>query len=183
MGVDPAGMGKNETVWAVRDRFRASVVATEKLSESKSIAEKTMTLAHFYGVLCNQVFIDNFGIGANVAVELAGAGFMPKALNVGDSPSKENETVYINLRAEAYWELKQWLRSGGELVGDRAKWEQLLTLRYRRELSGKLKIMSKDDMGKEGLKSPDRADALMLTFTEPEVKVANMMNSIADCDF
>src|SRR5262249_16946047 len=74
---------------------------------------------------------------------------------------------YLNLRAEAYWRLREWLRKNGELVEDKG-WEELLTIRYRAELNGKLRIMSKKDMRDEGYKSPNVADALMLTFVTPD---------------
>jgi hypothetical protein len=41
-------------------------------------------------------------------------------------------------------------------------------IRYRRELNGKIKIMSKQDMRKLFGKSPDRPDALSLTFWQED---------------
>lgn len=41
---------------------------------------------------------------------------------------------------------------------------QLLSIKYRRELNGKIKIMSKREMQKEGISSPDDVDAIGLTF-------------------
>ena len=63
-----------------------------------------------------------------------------------------------------YWRIKEWFRSGGEIVYDKKLIDQLLSIRYREELSGKMKIMSKEDMKKEGYPSPDKADGLALTF-------------------
>lgn len=47
-------------------------------------------------------------------------------------------------------------------------WKQLLSIRYKVETSGKYRIMSKLEMAKRGIKSPDAGDALMLTFLDPE---------------
>ena len=168
MGLDPAGMGKDETVWVVRDPFKAKIVAVEKFSDAKSIAQKTITLAHYYNVDSKNIFIDNFGVGANIAMEMAIAKCVPTPLNVGEKA--ENDEVYINKRAEIYWRMKEWMRKGGELNGGETDWTQMLTIRYRRELSGKLKIMGKEEMRKEGIKSPDRVDALSLTFVEEDQK-------------
>jgi hypothetical protein len=44
---------------------------------------------------------------------------------------------------------------------------QLAEIRYKPDSSGKLKIMSKEEMLKRGIKSPDVADALSLTFYDP----------------
>ncbi len=163
MGIDPAGEGKNETAWVVRDSFKAKLVVKEPISNEKSIAQKTLTLMDYYGITQENVFVDNFGTGANVGKELALCGVSVQSLNVGmkaDDPS-----MYINKRAEAYHLMKQWLRTGGELLQHK-DWEQLLKIMYRKETSGKMKIMSKLEMKKKyGFESPDVADALMLTFT------------------
>ena len=161
MGIDPAGDGDNKTVWIVRDEFKAEIVAKEATSTAKSIAQKTLTLMDFYKVKDTHVFVDNFGAGANVVQELGLSGKRVNGVNVGDQAFEDR---FLNLRAEAYWKTKQWIRQGAELV-DNKGWDELLTIRYRRELNNKLKIMSKIDMKKEGYPSPDYADALMLTFT------------------
>ena len=164
MGIDPAGEGKDFSVWVVRDNFRAKVVYTEAISTPKTIAEKTLTLMERYSVSPHNVSIDNFGVGANVAQELAFTGNMVNSINVGIKPEDES---FLNLRALAYWRLHQWSKKGGELVKHKG-FEELNHIRFRKELSGKMKIMSKLEMKKDGLKSPDHADALMLTFTEEE---------------
>jgi len=165
MGVDPSGEGDDKTVWVIRDNFKAKIEATEKVSNPSSIAQKTLTLMQHYKVKAENVYLDNFGAGANVAQELALAGQRIKAVNVGDKP--QDEDMFLNRRAEGFWRLKQWFRKGGELI-DHAGWDELMVIRYRKELSGKMKIMGKLEMKKEGIKSPDHADALMMTFIEPE---------------
>ena len=170
LGVDPAGEGSDETVWVLRDRFKAKIVAREKVSNSLSIARKTLTLMEDYKVKDYNVTVDNFGIGANVAKEIAltrNDRLSVHAVNVGEKP--DDDRRYINRRAESYLRLKEWFRQGGELVRH-PKWEQLLSIRYRREeISGKIKVMGKIEMKKElGIPSPDTADALMLTFVRPD---------------
>lgn len=164
MGIDPAGEGRDSTIWVVRDNFKAQIVAKEKISDSKTIAQKTLTLLDYYNIDQSNVWVDNFGIGANVAMEILVGGKRINPINVGERP--EDTETYLNLRAEMYWKLRKWLIAGGQLVGDLEKWEQLLTIRYKRNLAGKLQIMSKDEMRREGIKSPDIADALMLTFKD-----------------
>jgi hypothetical protein len=161
MGLDPAGEGSNETVWVLRDRFKAKVLAKEAISTPLSIAQKTLTLMDFWKVEAENVFVDAFGEGVKTIQELAKARKYVQAVLVGDSSTDDE---YLNLRAEAYWKLREWLVGGGELVAHN-DWKQLLQIRYRRELSDKIKIMGKLEMKKEGIESPDVADALMLTFT------------------
>lgn len=175
LGIDPSGEGNDRTVWVVRDNFKAKVVATEKVSNPKSIAQKSLSLIEYYKLKPREVIIDNFGEGANVAKELALTGKDINAVNVGNKPSlKSEQAIYLNLRAKMFILLKEWLRRGGELIRH-DDWKQLLTIRMIRSLQGsKIMIMSKKDMRKLlGLSSPDVADALALTFLiedEPQKK-------------
>tara|TARA_R100000501_G_scaffold17546_1_gene32867 strand:- start:9063 stop:11654 length:2592 start_codon:yes stop_codon:yes gene_type:complete len=163
LGVDPSGEGTNETIWVLRDKFKARVVAKEKKSTNKSIAQKTLTLMELYHLNGDDVFVDNFGIGANVSQELALAGVGVNGVNVGDPP--DDKERYGNLRAEAFFGLKEWCKKGGALVEDEG-WRQLLDIKFKRNLRGRIQIMSKDEMRRSGIVSPDIADAAMLTFTE-----------------
>lgn len=166
LGVDPSGEGSDVTSWVLRDKFKAMIVAQEKVSTTQSIAQKTLTLMQQFDVKGSNVFLDNFGIGANIAQEMALTGTRITAVNVGEQA--RDATRYINKRAEAYWNLRVWLKSGGELI-ESEEWLELLGIRYRAELSGKLKIMSKREMKDVGIASPNFADALMLTFCTPEI--------------
>jgi hypothetical protein len=168
LGVDPAGEGSNETTWVVRDQFRARIVAKETISNEKSIAQKTLSLVDHFEIKDDDIIVDNFGVGANVVKQLALSDHDVQSINVGDKPKgEEDEELYMNQRAFAYMMAKKWIRSGGELIRHE-DWEQLLGIRYKRELSGKIKIMSKEDMRKNGIPSPDAADAFMLTFIDEE---------------
>jgi hypothetical protein len=170
MGIDPSGEGKNETKWIVRDEFKAKIVATEKISTEKSIAQKTLSLMEFYDLKGVDVIVDNFGAGANVAKELALSGVDINAVNVGDSSDlPDDKELYENKRAEMFSKLKKWLRSGGELIRDE-DWKQLLLIRMKRTLKGsKIQIMPKQEMKKKmGIGNLDAADALALTFLIPD---------------
>jgi hypothetical protein len=169
LGIDPSGAGKDNTTWIIRDNFKAQVVAYEPISTEKSIAEKTLTIMAKYNIAPNNVFIDNFGKGANIAKELALSHVRANTypVNVGDKcEDDDDKEKFINLRAYSFWNIKQWLRQGGELVNHHG-WDELLNIFFRQETSGKIKIMGKQEMRKEGIKSPNFADALMLTFVKP----------------
>ncbi len=173
LGIDPSGEGDDETTWIIRDDFKARVVCKEKTSTTKSIAQKTLSLLMQYDLDPDEIYYDNFGSGANLGQELALTLYKNKPIrahgvNVGEAAIESDR--FINLRAEAYWRAKEWLRKGGELIASK-DWEELLTIRYRPELSGKLKIMGKREMKAEGYKSPNVADGLMLTFTSPDVAI------------
>ncbi|MEK7111819.1 MAG: hypothetical protein AAB875_00680, partial [Patescibacteria group bacterium] len=166
MGVDPSGMGKNYSVWVGRDAFRCKVLATEAKSTDVSIAEKTITLSTHYEIKPENVKLDNFGVGANVSAEIAlGVHERIHAVNVGAPPREER---FLNIRAEMYWCFREWLKKGGQLVRNPA-WRQLLNIRYKRTLGGKIQVMSKEDMVRKGWDSPDEADAAALSFVYSNV--------------
>ena len=168
MGIDPAGEGRDKTEWVVRDNFRAKCVASEPKSSPKSVAQKTLTLLSFFGIKPEMIWVDNFGVGANVAQEIAIAKNVAiNAVSFNDAPA---DSAYLNKRAELYFRIKNWMKTKGEMVKDRVLEEQLLTIRYRETLAGKKQIMSKEDMRKEGYPSPDKADALALTFYNTDTK-------------
>lgn len=86
----------------------------------------------------------------------------------GKSVSNEN---CINRRAEIYQKMKEWLQEGGYL-GD-AKDNEVIELKreltaveynLRKSDDGKIALGPKDDMRKKLGHSPDRADAVALTF-------------------
>ncbi len=173
LGVDPSGEGSDHTIWVIRDAFCAKIAAIEQISTPKSIAQKTLTLMNEYDILAEDVYIDNFGVGANVAYELGLLLHRVKPVNVGNQA--QDTSRFINSRAEAYWRLREWLAKGGTLLKN-PRFKELLNIKYRAELSGKLKIMSKLDMKKLGIDSPDTADALMLTFVDADKKKINTGN-------
>ena len=165
MGIDPSGEGNDTTRWVIRDKFQAKIVGKEKISNPKSIAQKTLTLMLQHGVKARDVWVDNFGVGAEVTKELALAGENCNGINVGDK-AKDSDT-YINKRAEIYIRSKKWVQSGGKFQNDK-EFEELTLIRFRRGLSGRVQIKSKQDMKKDGVKSPNCADAFSLTFCEDD---------------
>lgn len=186
LGIDPAGDGGDKMAQTGRDPFKAKVLTLEDRSTPKSIAGHAIVNIKTYTIDGSDVGVDNFGIGANVAQEIAladngknfetGVANKPirvEAINVGDDA--EDSERYFDRRAELAWRLREWIKAGGEFV-DVEKWkEELLSIRYRRTTGklAKIQIMSKQVMKKLGLnhgKSPNKADALMLTFLTAERK-------------
>lgn len=169
LGVDPAGDGDDKTSWVIRDNFKAKKLYEEKKSTSKTIAEKTLTLMQEYDIKPHNVVIDSFGVGMDVGKEIALASkgtVNVTTVNTGDKCEYDaDKETYLNKRALCFYEAKKWLQSGGEIVENGNFKEELLGIRYKRNLAGLIQIMPKIDMKKKyGLKSPNDADAFSLTF-------------------
>lgn len=173
LGVDPAGEGRNSTVWVLRGLNGARILGKEDISTPRSIAAKTLTLMTEYNLKGGQVYVDNFGIGANVAQELGLAGVRVQSVNSGAKPDDER---FLNKRAEIAWRAREWLKTGGTLVESK-EWDELLLIRYKANLSGKIQVMSKDEMRHCGIKSPDCFIAGTLIKTpKGDIKIEDLKN-------
>jgi len=74
------------------------------------------------------------------------------------------KNAYVNLRAELWGKMKNWLEQRGcALPKDDDLLAELTSPRYTFNSSGRLRLESKDEMKKRGLSSPDLADACILT--------------------
>ena len=169
LGVDCAWEWKDLTTWVLRDNIGAIIVWSEKISDDKSIAEKTLTIMKQYSVDPGDVILDNFGAGANVAVELAALWYKTSPIYVWASKLNWMEIIeegqkILNIRALLYWRLKAWIEWGAKLRSHNSWLVELTSIRYKRNLNDKIQLMPKLDMKKLWYKSPDFADALSLTF-------------------
>ena len=111
------------------------------------------------------VFIDSVGLGAGVVDRLRQLGHKIIAVNSGLKASRPER--YINLKAEMWDRLKQWLLEGGKLLPHQQLKADLLAPTYSYDYQGRLKIESKNELKSRGLPSTDCADALALTFAVP----------------
>lgn len=187
MGVDPSGEGDDESVWAIRDKFRAEIAQTEQYSNSKSGSQKTLSLIEHQGVEPGNVSLDAFGEGMNWAREIALAscyaennyqGYRVNSVNVGEKA--DDDERFLNKRAEMYFRMRQWFKTGGVIINNQYSQElkkELLTIRYKRNLAGKLQIMPKEAMLKNGVKSPNKSDALALSFITDKTEMVNEVQS------
>lgn len=108
--------------------------------------------------------VDANGIGAGVFDRLVQQG--SSALAFVGSERAERPDRFVNRRAECFWWLREALREG--LVDldpeDEELAQELLALRYGEDRSGRVQIERKDQLRGRLRRSPDRADAVAMTF-------------------
>lgn len=73
---------------------------------------------------------------------------------------------YGNARAYGYYELASYIRDSKIIMNSPTCEKQLLTIRFKYRSNGERMIESKDEMRKQGIKSPDHADSLMMSVYE-----------------
>jgi ribosomal protein S27AE len=162
-GIDVAGPGENETVLVVRRG--GQIVKMKAWPQPDPRGEIVIELREFEGRL-DYVNVDSCGIGYYLARHLEDCGLPVSDVNVGDSP--DDHTRYVNLKAEAYWGLRMWFQAGDVGgISDDVALGQLASIRYKPNSRGQIAIESKEDAGKRGVASPDRAEAIMLAFARP----------------
>jgi hypothetical protein len=109
-----------------------------------------------------EILVDVIGLGAGVVDRLAEQNLPVRGINVAEAPSTKKN--YLNLRAELWFAIKDWLSQRDCRLPHNDELEaELASPLYKYTSSGKIKIESKDEMRKRGIKSPDKADALALT--------------------
>jgi hypothetical protein len=113
--------------------------------------------------------VDATGIGAGVAPHMQRGDCSAIPVKVASSPTETTELgeFYI-LRDQLWWACREWLRTdpGAMLPPDEQLIQELQTPTYEIQ-NGKLRVMKKATMRELLKRSPDRADALCLTFYQP----------------
>jgi hypothetical protein len=76
----------------------------------------------------------------------------------------------LNKRAEMWGLMKKWLQEGGAIPDDDELVADLTGPETVPRLDGKIQLESKNDMKKRGIPSPNKGDALALSFAYPVSK-------------
>jgi len=164
LGVD-IGRGGNYTVFVLRTDNYAEILEKNRDSDLMAQVGRIIRIIRDENVLAEDVFIDDVGVGGGIVDRLKEEGYRVRAVKEGEKA--QNSEKFVNVRAEAYWELRKWILEGGALEKNE-DWYQLCEIRYKEDSSSRLKIESKEDLRKRGVDSPDIADSLMLTFATTE---------------
>lgn len=159
-GLDPARFGDDETALVKRSGFKVTSVDGIRKRDTMAVA----------GWVANQaktekpdsIMIDVIGIGAGVFDRLKEQGYPVIAVNVAEKASDSEQ--YARVRDELWGNVKDALKEGLSLPGDEEMAGQLSAPKYKFDSAGRIVIERKEDMKKRGIDSPDRADALCLTY-------------------
>lgn len=161
-GLDVAGPGEDETVLCVRQGVR--ILALHAWAQADPRGAVLAVLRTYPNVV---VQVDSIGIGYYMAQHIRDAGYDVREINVGAAANDPEK--YANAKAQHYWALRERFRAEDidGLADDRAV-SQLSGIRYKHTARGQIQIESKEDARKRGMKSPDRAEAVMLAFATSE---------------
>ncbi|HEX7644843.1 MAG TPA: hypothetical protein VF472_21795 [Burkholderiaceae bacterium] len=110
--------------------------------------------------------VDVIGIGAGVVDRLAEQGLPVYGVNVAEAAASNiGETSYARLRDELWFKGREWLAAlDCKLLDDDDLIGELTTPKYSILSNGDIKVESKQELKARGVKSPNLADAWLLTF-------------------
>lgn len=165
LGADIAG-GEDYNVFVMRDSKHAWVEAQNRSNDTMTnVAEIQRIKAKYRNLESNHILIDDIGIGRGVTDRLKELGLHTQGVVAGGEP--EEKTKFMNTKAEGYWLCARWIKEGGKLLRN-DKFRQLAWIKYKVNTDKVLQIEPKDDLKRRTGKSPDFAEALMLTFVPPD---------------
>jgi len=110
-----------------------------------------------------KIFIEPQGIGGPVIDHLNDLGVPVTKWNPAEKAVDSER--FLNLRAEQYWLLSRRFETGEIDIPDDTRLKAQLAEIQFDYTNGRMFIESKKSMKSRGVKSPDRADALMMLFT------------------
>lgn len=175
-GLDVARFGDDTTALA---RRRGNVLLGPVVEWKKyDLMQTCGVIAQLYGETPleqrpSAINVDVIGLGSGVVDRLREIGLPVRGVNVGEQPSSSPDR-YMRLRDELWWKAREWFESRAvTMPRDDALISELVSPKYKLESSGKIKIESKDDMKKRGVRSPNKADALCLTFAGGDFAIEN----------
>jgi len=165
IGVDPAWTGNDDFVIYLRQGMNAKILGFYSFNDND--VQMAQLIAQFEDDHnADAVFIDG--------------GFGTGIVSVGHTMGREdwqivwfgeasNDPGCINKRSEMWVSMQQWLKKGGCLEDDELMKADLTGVELVPRLDGKKQLESKEHMKERGLASPNRADALAITFAFPVV--------------
>lgn len=175
-GLDVARFGDDTTALVIRDSMRVlPEISTWKHADLMQTSGRVKALWDEtpYEERPTWILVDSIGLGGGVVDRLRELALPVRGVNVSEAASVSEK--YINLRAELWFKAREWLSSldhtlptceGGcarDCVHNLLQ-SELTAPRFEYTSSGKIKVESKAEMKARGLKSPDVADAFVLTF-------------------
>ncbi len=182
LGVDVGGGGDASTgCYKKGQRYR--ILWENRNPDTMSLVGTVLSFVRHAIYNIRHVKVDVVGIGRGVVDRLKEMGVGVVGVNVGEAasldpnkPPKDLEQArlrFVNYRAECWWAVREEFENNrvdlDPLDEDTAA--ELADIHYHRLSNGKIQIESKRDAVRRGVKSPNRADAIMLATIKPRKKL------------
>jgi hypothetical protein len=161
--VDPAWEGDDEFIIGMRQGLNFKILRVIEKNDND------IQMAGIVADICNAEKVDAVFIDAGYGTGIVSAG---KTLGFKNwqlvwFSGKPDDQGCLNKRAEMWKLMRDWLKEGGAIPEDPMLQQELIGPETVARLDGKIQLESKKDMKGRGQRSPNRADALALSFAHP----------------
>jgi hypothetical protein len=173
VGIDVAGMGRDESVFCHRVK---NVVSHFEVYQSQGKADHMHIAGMAVSILKNEnnfAFIDTIGEGAGVYSRLLELGYN-NAISCKNSEGASGLTdvtgvyTFANMRAYLFWSVRDWLdpknKNEVALPIDDKLMEEATTIKWHFQSNGNIIIEPKEKIAERIHRSTDRFDSLAQTF-------------------
>lgn len=166
IGVDPAWTGDDSLEIVLRQGLYSKSLATLPRNDND------IEVANLIARLEDEHHADAVFVDAGYGTGIVSAGrTMGRSWQLVWFGGKATDPGYVNKRAEMWGGMKAWIKEGGAIdPKDEALYQDLIGPETVPRLDGKILLESKQDMKERGLPSPNKGDALALTFAQPVAK-------------
>jgi phage terminase large subunit len=153
--------GRDENVLALRRGNHARIIKAWQERDTMQAVRQFVQMFKEEKLTPGQIWGDADGLGTVMIDAMAEAGWRINRFHGGQTARKSDE--YANLIGEVWQEGCLQIASGKIHLGnlDATTFDQLTGRKSEWTATGKLRVEDKDKMRSRGLKSPDRADALL----------------------
>lgn len=160
-GIDVARFGDDRSALCKR---RGNVVLEFKTWQGLDLMQLTGAIVHEANMdKPDEMCVDSIGLGSGVADRLRELGFNTRDVNVAESSAMNPKAA--KLRDDLWMQVKDWLNARAcKLPKMDELRQELVAPTYTFTSNDKLKVEGKQEMKRRGMRSPDLADALCLTF-------------------
>jgi hypothetical protein len=161
MGIDIARYGTAKSVFAEMWPNRVVRIESYAKRDLMEVCGRAVAMASRIGPDLLGMAIDDTGLGGGVTDRLRELGYPARPINFKNRPRDAKH--FFSVRDEMYWGLRELFRAHEISIPDDGEAiSQLSSIQYTIDSQNRIKVESKDDMKKRGLKSPDKADAIAL---------------------
>ena len=162
LGCDVARHGDDDSIIVMRrGRVMRKMMFRYHGLDTKQFAEKIAQIALQHKA--EHICVDGIGVGAGVVDNLKHMGHKVHDINFSE---KSDSNEYFNKRSECWGLMRDWLKDGS-IPDDKELKEELTSIEYTFNNTGKVQLEPKKDLKNRIGRSPDCADALSLTFAKP----------------
>ncbi len=165
IGLDIARFGDDSTVFCFRKGRYCVRFETYRQCDTVEVANMTTNFIRKYQP--TRIFMDIGGQGAGVYDILKDRGYGKIVRGVYFGEKAINTNRYMNRRAEMWDSVREWLDDVVQLPPDEELLDELVSVNKKYDRLGRLQLEEKSEVKKRLGRSPDKADALALTFATP----------------